>query len=126
VRTGVVSPHYQPPFVLRDWHLIDPPPETTPELDAVAFLLDERPLVSLVHRGIDGPIDVEIALSGHRFERTVTITKLTGERPWVRNTLDDPEGICPREYPAGITGGCLTLTIPPFSMAQVDVPLRLG
>jgi alpha-N-arabinofuranosidase len=97
-----------------------------PDLDALAVLAgDGRSLVlMLVHRSANaGPIELDIDLGGLPGGPEARVLTLRGETFTDQNTFEEPERIIPRPSSAAFENGAMTLTLPPFSLTRVDVPL---
>ena len=94
-----------------------------PVIDAVAAIdADGDLLVSLVNRGISGPVELSLGLNEFHGAGEAEITMITAvDRPWDQNTLDEPEKIIPQESKTGITDNALTLELPLCSVTQVRI-----
>jgi alpha-N-arabinofuranosidase len=86
---------------------------------------DGRLLLSLVHRGAAAPIEVNVELVGSRAGGPVEVMTLSADKPWLGNTLEEPEAVTPRVQQAEFSDGLLTLRLQPFTFARLDlVPER--
>jgi alpha-N-arabinofuranosidase len=93
-------------------------------IDAVAAIDTKgQLLVSLVHRGTEGPIRLAISIDGVKADGQARITRLGGEKPWVVNTLENPTAVAPVDSTAAIVGGKLELDIPPFTQMLIRIPV---
>jgi alpha-N-arabinofuranosidase len=111
------------PRVMPDSIRAKVPMEELPVLDAVAAIgADGALLISVVHRGLTGPVTLTIELEGARPAGPAQVQTLTAEVPWARNTLADPEAVVPRTSTAKVSEGALTLTVPRYSVTVIRLP----
>jgi len=91
-------------------------------VDAVAAV-DEAGdlLVSIVHRGTAGPLAVAVELGGFESAGEASVTQLSAEHPWSKNTLDEPAKIVPAGSSAAVKGGALEIEVPACSVTVVRV-----
>ncbi len=89
-------------------------------IDAVAAV-DEGGdlLVSLIHRGVDGPVGAAVSVAGFDASGEAEVTTLSADAPWSRNTLEVPDAIEPVRSSVPAEGGVLTVDMPPCSVALV-------
>jgi len=90
-------------------------------VDAVAAVDEAGLLVSIVHRGTEGPLALAVELGGFESAGEASVTQLSAEHPWSKNTLDDPKSIVPVESSAAVKGGMLELEVPACSVTVVRV-----
>ena len=90
-----------------------------PVLDALAAVAPEgKLLVSIVHRGVSGPVRVRLSVSGHRV-RNAALHLLSAAKPWDANTLDEPGAVAPVKRDLRVEDNALEFDLPPFSVAVV-------
>ena len=87
-----------------------------------AMASDGGLLISLVHRGTNGPIRATIQLQGFDAGPRAELRTLSAELPWAANTFDSPETILPVGSSIPVRDGQLVLTIKPFSVVRVRIP----
>jgi len=80
---------------------------------------DGNLLISLVHRGTSGPIDLEIILKDSASTTPVEIQTLTADVPWASNTLEKPEMIVPVNTTGKIEKGKMLITINPYTVLKI-------
>jgi len=94
-------------------------------LDAAAALAaDGALLVSLVHRGTEGPIDVEIALEEFAPDEVAELTRLAADVPWAKNTPAAPETVSPVREETTVNDGRLRVRVAPFSIVHIRIAGR--
>jgi alpha-N-arabinofuranosidase len=94
-------------------------------LDALAARArDGSLLLSLVHKGTDGPIDLEITLNDLEPAGQAEIQTLSAEVPWAQNTLEAPAAIAPVASTASLSGTKLSLTLKSCSYTRVRIPAQ--
>jgi alpha-L-arabinofuranosidase len=94
-----------------------------PVLDAVAAIgADKALLISVVHRGLKGPVELTIEVDGARLTGRAQVQILAADVPWARNRLAEPEAVVPRTSTAEMKGGALTLTVPRYSLTVIRIP----
>jgi len=97
----------------------------TPVLEAFAAVTPEGVLlVSLVHCGADGPVSVELTVDGAAPAGPAELWELTSGKPWDRNTVDRPDAVAPVRREIACEAGRLNLTLGPWTLAQLRVPVR--
>jgi alpha-L-arabinofuranosidase len=98
-----------------------PPLADVSAVDALAALSADgsRLTVSLVHRSaVSGPLQVVID-AGMSTQARAEVVLLSGETWWDANTEGEPERIIPRHSEIAVENGRATLTLPPYTYAQV-------
>jgi len=93
-------------------------------VDAVATYNEERDTTTIfiVNRGNADVVDLEIAIRGDVSAASVTATTLTDTDVYAKNTLADPERVSPHDNDsAAITGGGVSVQLPPVSWTVVEV-----
>jgi alpha-N-arabinofuranosidase len=92
-------------------------------IDSVAVLApDGSLLISIVHKGTDKSIDLEINIKDFDAEKPAEIQTLIAEKPWLGNSLEQPERITPQETKGIIKNGKLNLSIKPYSVVCIRIP----
>jgi len=100
--------------------------EAAPDLDAMAVVAaDGKSLVlMLVHRSAQaGAIDLDVDLGGLPAAGPAEVLTLAGESLDDENTFEQPERITPQPSEANIENGTLRLTLAPWSLTRVRIPL---
>jgi alpha-N-arabinofuranosidase len=82
---------------------------------------DGNLLISVVHRGTSGPIDLEITIKDFASTGRVEIQTLSADVPWAENTLEKPETITPTSTTGKIENGTMQITIKPYSVSKITV-----
>jgi alpha-N-arabinofuranosidase len=96
-------------------------------LDAVAALSTNGDLlISLVHRGTQGPIRVALTMAGYSAGSKAFVRTLSGSLPWSANTLEEPETVRPVAAEQEIRNGSMALVVKPFSVVQIALPKTPG
>jgi len=122
VAVEVKSPTERAPRVIGDLKNVVPPPEY-PAIDAVAALdAGGSLLISVVHRGTAGPIELAVELDGFKPAATAEVRSLSADVPWAANSLEKPEAVKPAVSQIGVQAGKLVLTIKPYTVLRVTVP----
>ncbi len=80
---------------------------------------DGNLLISLVHTGTSGPIDLEIIIKDSTSTADVKIQTLSADVPWAANTLENPEAITPSTTTAKIENGKMLITIKPYTVLKI-------
>ncbi|MCX5644556.1 MAG: hypothetical protein NTZ17_07700 [Phycisphaerae bacterium] len=83
-------------------------------------------LLSIVHKGTQRPIDLEIEFKGPAPAETAQIQTLSANMPWAVNTLETPTAIAPVAGTKGLSGVRLSLRLRPYSYTLVRIPRRPG
>ena len=86
---------------------------------------DGNLLISIVHRGTSGPIDLEITIKDSNMTGRAEIQTLTANVPWAVNTLDKPEAITPITTTAKIENGKMLITVKPYTVLKITVSKAL-
>jgi alpha-N-arabinofuranosidase len=87
-----------------------------------ALAPDGSLLISLVHRGTQGPLQTTIALGKHAVGPKAEIVALSAEVPWAVNTLRSPQAIRPVDSTAEVRDGKLTIDVKPFTVMRIRIP----
>ena len=91
-------------------------------LDALAALgTNGDLLLSLVHRGADGPIRVSVQLDGFSSSDKAQLRTLAGPAPWAANTLKEPAAVQLARSEIEVRDGSLTLLLQPYSIVQARI-----
>jgi len=80
---------------------------------------DGNLLISVVHRGTSGPVDLEIIIKDSAYTGPAEIQALTADVPWATNTLEKPEAIAPVSTKGKIENGKLLITVKPYSVLRI-------
>ena len=80
-------------------------------------------LLSIVHKGTDGPVEMAITLKNFRSAGQAEIQTLAAETPWAANTLENPDDISPI-ISRRLMDYRVSLSLPPFSYKLVRIPTR--
>ncbi|MHC4559476.1 MAG: alpha-L-arabinofuranosidase C-terminal domain-containing protein [Planctomycetota bacterium] len=92
-------------------------------VDALAAITpDGSLLISIVHKGTDNPIELEIILKDFDSAKKVEIQTLSTELPWAENTLENPQAITPVNTVNSIEKGQLSTTIKPYTVLRLKIP----
>jgi alpha-N-arabinofuranosidase len=92
-------------------------------IDSIAALApDGSLLISIVHKGTDESIDLEIIIKDFEVDKEVEIQTLVSDKPWLGNSLENPERIIPKETVSLIKNGKMNLSIKPYSVVCIRVP----
>jgi alpha-N-arabinofuranosidase len=86
---------------------------------------DGNLLVSIVHRGTSGPIDLEITIKDSDVTGRAEIQTLTADIPWAANTLEKPEAITPITTTGKIENGKMVITVKPYSVLKITASRAL-
>jgi alpha-N-arabinofuranosidase len=82
-------------------------------------------LISIVHRGTSGPIDLEITIKDSDMTGRADIQTLTTDVPWAANTLEKPEAITPITTTTKIENGKMLITIKPYTILKITASRAL-
>ena len=96
-----------------------------PVLDAIAARSedDRSVVVMLVHRSAtSGPITLTLDI-GRETASAAEVMTLAGETMWAENTRENPGRIAPRSSQIELTQGRGEITLPPYSLTRLIVPL---
>jgi len=89
-------------------------------IDALAAQArDGSLLISVVHRGTSGPVDLEIVMKDFVSTAEVEIQTLSADVPWATNTLEKPETITPVSTTGKIENGKLLITVKPYTVLRI-------
>jgi alpha-N-arabinofuranosidase len=86
---------------------------------------DGNLLISLVHRGTTGPVDLEITIKDSTYTGRAELQTLTADVPWAENTLENPEAIIPANTTAKIENGKMLITIEPYTVLKITASKAL-
>ena len=93
-------------------------------VDALAAIAsDGSLLISIVHKGTDNPVDLDVTLKGFGSAKKVDIQTLSADVPWAGNTLEDPRAIIPANTVKRIEKGKLSITIKPYTVLLMKIPV---
>ena len=119
VKTELSSPIQAAPLVLPDLKNVTSDCSYK-KIDALAAKSsDGNLLISVVHRGASGPIDLEIVIKDSAYTGRAEIQTLTANVPWAANTLEKPEAITPATTTAKIENGKMLVTIKPYTVLKI-------
>lgn len=102
-----------------------PPLANVPNLDTIAALSADGAslIVMIAHRSaVSGPITLTLN-AGEGVSDTVEVLTLVGETPWTENTREDPKRIAPRASQLALNHGRGEITLPPYSVTRLVIPL---
>jgi len=120
-RSELHSPSERAPGVLPDIKNAGGNPRFD-VLDALAALgTNGDLLLSLVHRGADGPIRVSVQLDGFSSSDKAQLRTLAGPAPWAANTLKEPAAVQLARSEIEVRDGSLTLLLQPYSIVQARI-----
>ena len=120
----VTSPVERAPIVLQHLRQAGEAPFDYPIIDALAALAEDGSLlVSIVHRGTGGPLQVAIDLGQFPAAGPATVYTLSAETPLAVNTLAQPRAVYPVTSEMRIEQAALTIEVRPFTLLQVRVPV---
>lgn len=92
-------------------------------VDAMAAqAADGSLLLSLVHKGAEKSIDLQVTLDGFKPAGKAEIRTLAAEVPWAANTLEAPEAVKPVTREKELSGNKLSLELPSHSYTLVRIP----
>jgi len=122
VKTDLTCPTQEAPLVLADlrnatksW--------TCKTLDVLAVQArDGSLLLSIVHKGTQAAVELEIALKDFQPAENAEIQTLSANVPWAQNTLEAPKAVAPVTSTRKLSGRELSLKLPPFSYTLVRIP----
>jgi alpha-N-arabinofuranosidase len=94
-------------------------------VDALAALAaDGSLLLSIVHRGSDHPMRLDIALKDFKAADKAEMTTLAADVPWAANSRKTPDKVKPVESIIDVSNDHFSLELPPFSVIRVRVGAR--
>jgi len=97
--------------------------EEVSTIDAVAAVgTDGALLISVVHRGTVGPVELAIDLEGFEPAAAAELQTLSADVPWARNTPEAPDALVPQVSRVAITDGRLLLGVPSYSVTFIRIP----
>jgi alpha-N-arabinofuranosidase len=121
VKIEIRSPTQAAPLVLPDLKNVTSA-RSYKTIDALAAKSkDGRLLVSIVHRGTSGPIDLEINIEDFASTGGAEIQTLTADVPWAANSLEKPEAIIPVTKAGKIENGKMLVTIKPYAVLKITI-----
>jgi hypothetical protein len=96
---------------------------TYPEVSALAARGAEGAIiVSLVHRGTEGPVTVDVTFDADVRATEAATWTLGAEVPWAANGLEAPEAVKPMMGTVAVRGGrAVGVVLKPFSVMQLRV-----
>jgi alpha-N-arabinofuranosidase len=86
---------------------------------------DGKLLISIVHRGTSGPIDLEVNIKDFASISRAEIQTITADVPWAANSLENPEAIIPVTTAEKIQNGKMLITIKPYSVLKITATATL-
>lgn len=96
-----------------------------PAVDAMAVEHDDEPVVTLVNRrSDDDALTLDVDLTAFDTTESVTVTSLDGDEMYHENTYDHPDRITPTTESVEIIDGHCEVTLAPYALVRVSVPLR--
>ena len=94
-------------------------------VDAFAAKTDDgNVLVSMVNRGVSGPVRLQVRFKGFSPGQHATLKRLEGTTPSSGNTLDEPGSIVPTDSVQTLKDDLLELELRPFAVYLLHVPPR--
>ena len=122
VRTELRCPTKKAPLVLADLKNVTSE-WSYKSVDALAAIAsDGSLLISIVHKGTDNPVDLDLTLKGFGSAKKVEIQTLSADVPWAENTPEDPRAITPADTVKRIEKGKLSITIKPYTLLRLRIP----
>jgi alpha-N-arabinofuranosidase len=126
VRTELTCSSAKAPLVLADlrnatkqW--------TCKTLDVLAAQAsDGSLLLSIVHKGTEGPAELDVTLKDFDPAGPAQVQTLAAPAPWAQNTLDTPQAIAPTTATRQLSGTDLSLPLPPYTYTLVRIPKKQG
>ena len=123
IKVELTCPTQQAPIMLPDLKNVASE-WTYKTIDSIAALApDGSLLISIVHKGTDESIDLEITVKDLNITKPAQTQTLTAEKPWLGNSLENPERIIPQETTSLIKNGKLNLSIKAYSVVCIRVPI---
>jgi alpha-N-arabinofuranosidase len=121
VKTELTCPTQTAPLVLPDLKNVTSACSYK-TIDALAAKSqDGKLLISIVHRGTSGPIDLEINIKDFASTGRAEIQTLTADVPWAANSLEKPEAIIPITTTGKIENGKMLITIKPYTVLKITI-----
>jgi len=94
-------------------------------VDAMAAVTRSNDLlVSVIHRGTDGPIRLTVALEGFGAAKRAEVCTLSADLPWTGNTFEKPDAVKPSTAFADVKNNQLILVVQPYTLLRVRIPHR--
>jgi alpha-N-arabinofuranosidase len=94
-------------------------------VDALAAIAsDGSLLISIVYKGTEKSIGLDITLKGFETAKEAKIQTLSADVPWGGNTLENPRAITPVSTVERIEKGKLSITIKPYTVLLVKIPTK--
>jgi len=122
VRTELSCPAKKAPLVLPDLKNVTSE-WSYKSVDALAAIAsDGSLLISIVHKGTEKPVDMDLALKGFGSAKKVEIQTLSADVPWAENTPENPRAIIPANAVERIEKGKLSITIEPYTVLRMRIP----
>ncbi|MHC4641794.1 MAG: alpha-L-arabinofuranosidase C-terminal domain-containing protein [Planctomycetota bacterium] len=122
VRTELSCSTQKAPLVLADLKNVTSE-WSYKSVDALAAIAsDGSLLISIVHKGADKPVDLDLFLKGFGSAKKVEIQTLSADVPWAENTAEDPRAITPVDTVKRIEKGKLSITIKPYTLLRMRIP----
>jgi alpha-N-arabinofuranosidase len=122
VRTELSCPAQKAPMVLPDLKNVASE-WTYKSVDALAAIAsDGSLLISVVYKGTDDAVDLDIILKDFKSAKKVEIQTLSADVPWAGNTLEDPRAITPVNTVGRIKKGKLSITVKPYTVLRMRIP----
>jgi alpha-N-arabinofuranosidase len=91
-------------------------------IDALAALSEKGDLlVSLVHRGTNGPIHITLQVDQFNAAPSAQLHTLTAQTPWDGNSLEHPELVKPTETKLNVRDAKVELDLPPYTVARLHL-----
>jgi alpha-N-arabinofuranosidase len=121
VKIELICPKQTAPLVLPDLKNVTSACSYQ-TIDALAAQSqDGNLLISVVHRGASGLINLEITIKDFASTGRAELQTLIADVPWAANTLETPEAITPITTAGKIDNGRMLITIKPYSFVRVTV-----
>jgi alpha-N-arabinofuranosidase len=122
VSVELESPQDEAPLVLPDLKNVTAKCSYK-AIDALAAVgIDDCLLISVIHRGTRGPIQLEIMLDDYKAQQLAQIQTLSADVPWAANTSEKPQVIKTVDSTAVINNNRVLLRLPPYSFTRLRIP----
>jgi alpha-N-arabinofuranosidase len=82
-------------------------------------------LLSIVHKGTAGPIDLAVELAGFKSRPDASVRTLAADVPWAANSLQNPELVKPVDSSVAVIDGKMVLPLKPYSVTHVRIKKSL-
>ena len=119
VKIELTSPTQAAPLVLPDLKNVTSTCSYQTVDALAAQSQDGNLLISVVHRGTSGPIDLEIVIKDSASTGRAELQTLTADVPWATNTLEKPEAITPVTTAGKIENGKMLITVKPYTVLRI-------